>query len=210
MIRGALTLALLFAAGCSGPGVRVYPPVPADPADSWPAGSTGPDCRDTSPISCRDLKVGTGEPVQAFAQVTVRVTVEDTKTPVTHGPVMVTYVYPAIEKVPFRGREWDLTTTIVDDTADAGPFFARAEAAMIGFNVVGMRMGGIRRVTESFAGKVGTLDLPPGQPRHYTLELVQVCYPQMFVKSRLRASWLDGSGSPVQLHPRLTITGCGN
>ena len=210
MTRISAALALLFALGCSGEGVRVYPPVPADPADTWPAGSTGPDCRESSPLSCRDLKVGTGEPVQAFSQVSVRVTVEDTKPAATRGPVLVTFVYPAIEKIPFRGREWDITTTILDEGADAGPFFARSEAAMIGFNVVGMRMGGIRRVTESYAGKLGTLDLPPGQPRHYTLALVQVCYPQMFVKSRLHWSLMDGSGSPVRLHPRLTITGCGN
>jgi hypothetical protein len=210
MIRVALMLlALCVLPGCARLGVLVYPPE-AEPGDDWPRGWTGPDCSETSVVNCREVSVGTGEAVRAFAQITVRVTIEDTNPPATHGPLMVTFVYPAVEKIPFRGRDWDLTPATFADGQDITPFYARSEAAMLGANVIGMRMGGVRRVTESFAGKLGTLDLPPGQPRHYTIELTQVCYPELRVSSRLRSAFFEGGGSPVRLNPLVTITGCGH
>lgn len=210
MLRVFAAFALLITIGCAAKGLLVYPPTPVDPGDTWPAGSTGPDCRESSPISCRDLIIGTGDPVRAFAQVTVRVTVEDTQPPATHGPVMVTFVYPTFDRVSFRGRDWDVTTTMMLPEAAAAPFFARGDAVILGANVIGMRTGGTRRVTESFAGTIGSIDLPPGQPRHYSIQLTQVCYPQIYVTTRTRWSgWLGGSGNPVDLYPRLTISGCG-
>jgi hypothetical protein len=50
----------------------------------------------------------------------------------------------------------------------------------------------------------------PGQRRHFTLNLVQVCYPELWAGTRLHTSWLDSSGSPVRLVPRVTIKGCGH
>ena len=199
-----VVLALSVLAGCTGHGVRIYPPEPADPADPWPRGMTGPDCSEASPASCREVRVGTGDPLQVFSQVTVRVTVEDTNPPATHGPVLLTYVYPPIDTFPFRGRNWSLTTTVFADGMDNTPFFARGEATMLGGDVIGMRVGGTRRFTNTHAGKLGTLDLPPGQVRHYTISLVQVCYPELWVGTRLPLQ------VPTQLSPLVTIKGCGH
>lgn len=209
MNRACVAAALVWLTACTGRGVLVYPPAPADPADTWPAGMTGPDCSETSPLLCRDLKIGSGEPVRPFAQVTVRVTIEDTEPAATHGPMMLTFVYPSIDKIPFRGRDRDLTATIFAEGMDDAAFFARSEAAMLGASVIGMRMGGVRRLTERYAGRLGRLELPSGQLRHFTLELAQVCYPELWVGTRPYAALLDG-GSPVRLIPRVTIKGCGH
>jgi hypothetical protein len=40
-------------------------------------------------------------------------------------------------------------------------------------------------------------------------ELVQTCYPKVYVSGRLRTTWFDGSGSPIVFDPRLSVEGCG-
>jgi hypothetical protein len=125
----------------------------------------------------------------------------------------MTFLYPAIDKIPFRGRDRDLTTFMFDNDnpsrEGAEAFFIRDAPAMFGPDIVGMRMGGTRRLTQLYAGKLGPFELPPGQPRLFTPTLVQACYPKVYVSSRLRTTWFDGSGSPAVSDPRLSVEGCG-
>lgn len=41
------------------------------------------------------------------------------------------------------------------------------------------------------------------------LVLLEVCYPKVYVTSRMGTTWLDSSGSPIVFVPKLSVEGCG-
>jgi hypothetical protein len=190
----------------------IYPHPPGEPGTDPGPEITGVTC-DNPSASCEDVGAGAGDAVNAFALVTVRVTVEDLiEPPVRVGPTQVAFLHPPLGQFRFRGRDRDLTTFMLHDrpsSVSEPALFERHADALVGTWVVGMRRGASRRVRGRYAGTLGGTELPAGRDRVILIELVDFCYPTLRASSRLHWSWADGSGSPVRLEPSVSISGCG-
>jgi predicted small lipoprotein YifL len=211
-----ILLALLLvamAAGCGRRGVTVYPPAAEEPGTEPGSDIAGASCTG-SRASCTDVAPGSGEPLKAYALVTARIIVDDVvEPPVRVGPRQLTFLHPPIGQIEFMGRERDLSVNMFGDQASAavgGAFFERTADALVGSWLVGMRRGGSRRVVGRYTGTLDRVELTPGRDRAILIELLDFCYPTVRLRSGMRWSWFDGSGSPVSLQPALSVTGCGS
>jgi hypothetical protein len=202
----------LLWSGCGSGGRVIYPHPPGEPGTDPGPEITGVSCGDPS-TSCVEVRPGSGDALKAFGLVTVRVTVDDVSDPSRRvGPRQVAFLHPPLGPIPFRGRDRDLTTDMLrDPTASrigGRGFFERDAETLVGVWVIGMRRGSARRVHGRYAGRLDGIELPAGRDRLFLIELVDFCYPTVRVSGRMRWSWLDGSGSPVNLQPTLSVSGC--
>lgn len=206
-----LVAAIAICSGCSGR--VIYPHPPGEPGTDPGPEITGVTCGNPS-SSCEDVDPGSGEPLKAFALVSVRVTVDDLiDPPVRVGPRELRFLHPPLGSFEFRGRDRDLTVDMVSSSAPSATggtvLFERKADALVGTWVVGMRRGSTRRVHGRYTGTLDGIELPVGHDRNITIELVDFCYPTLRLSSRLHWSWLDGSGSPITLQPAVSVSGCG-
>ena len=210
-----LAAALVCAAGssaCGRGGLTVYPHPAGEPGEEPPPEITGVTCSGRSG-SCEDVKQGSGDPLQPYALVTVRLTVDDLiEPPVRIGPRQLSFLHPPLGTVEFMGRQRDLTINMFGDTASekiGAAFFEQKTDALVGVWLVGMRRGGSRRVQGRYTGTLEHVELPPGRERAMLIELLDFCYPTVRVSSGVRWSMFAGSSGPAELTPRLSVAGCG-